>query len=50
MVEVIETYYDNGQLKSRKNFKNDKLNGLSETWYENGNPKERSNYENNIII
>jgi antitoxin component YwqK of YwqJK toxin-antitoxin module len=36
MTEVIETYYENGQLESRSNFKNGNLNGLHETWYDNG--------------
>ena len=33
---VVETYHDNGQLKTRTNYKNDILNGLYESWYKNG--------------
>ena len=40
MAEVIETYYDNGQLKSRGLYKDGKQNGLWETWYENGQLQE----------
>ena len=44
---IVETYiYDNGQLESRKNFKNDKLNGLYEAWSKNGQLKSRTNYKN----
>ena len=28
---VVETYYDNGQLQSRANYKGGKLDGLRET-------------------
>ena len=45
MAEVIETYYDNGQLKSRANYEDDKLNGLYETWHENGQLESRANYK-----
>ena len=34
---VVETYYDNGQLMSRANYEDDKLNGLYESWYETVN-------------
>ena len=33
---VVETYYDNGQLESRTNYKNNELDGLHETWSKNG--------------
>ena len=39
---VVETYYDNGQLKTRTNYKNDILNGLCGPWYENGQLKTRT--------
>lgn len=33
---VVETYYDNGQLRTRENYKNDKREGLREVWHDNG--------------
>ena len=43
---VVETYYDNGQLMERANYKDDKLNGLREEWYVNGQQWSRGNYKN----
>jgi len=43
---VVETHYRNGQLESRANYENNKLDGLYETWYENGKPKTKENYKN----
>ena len=43
--DVVETYYDNGQLKSRANYKDDKLDGLHESWYKNGQPQESTMYK-----
>ena len=43
---VVETYYENGQIASRANYKNGKLNGLYETWYDNGKQLSRTNYKN----
>lgn len=34
--EVIEEYYENGQLKIKKEYKDEKLNGKYEEYYENG--------------
>ena len=45
---VIETYHDNGQLKSRANYKNDKLNGLYEGWHSNGQMWARATYKNGV--
>ena len=42
---VVETRYDNGELKSRLNYKNDKLDGLYEYWYVNGQQLSRTNYK-----
>ena len=39
---IYETHYGNGQIRTRKNYKDNKLNGLSEEWYDNGQLKERS--------
>lgn len=47
--DVIETYYDNGQLESRSNYKDDKLNGLYETWYKNGQLKARGIYKDDKL-
>ena len=33
---VVETYYDNGQIRTRVTYKDDKLDGLCESWYSNG--------------
>ena len=38
-----EKFYENGQLKSRLNFKNGKPNGFGETYYENGQLELRVN-------
>ena len=41
---VIETYYDNGQLMSRSNYKDGNLDGLREDWYSNGQLESRENF------
>ena len=38
--DVVETYYENGQLRSRANYKSGNLDGLWEEWYSNGKPME----------
>ena len=43
---VRETWYDNGQIQLRCNYKDGELNGLCESWYENGQPFESRNYKN----
>ena len=48
--EVVETYYDNGQLMSRSNYKNDELNGLCEIWYENGQIMARVTYKDCVAV
>ena len=45
---VVKTYYDNGQLESRTNYKDSKLNGLHESWYENGKPRESTMYKDGV--
>ena len=40
---LVEEFYDNGQLRSRKNYKNGKIDGLFESFHENGQLKERGN-------
>ena len=42
---VVETYYDNGQLLTRANYKDDKYEGSYESWYENGQQWERETYK-----
>ena len=42
---VVETYHDNGKLKSRTNYKDGKVEGLRETWNENGQLMSRANYK-----
>ena len=45
---VIETHYDNGQLQSRKTYKDGKLDGLRETWYSDGKPMGRETYKDGV--
>lgn len=39
-----EEWYDNGQIKVRKNLKNGNLDGQYERWYDNGNMMTRCTY------
>jgi len=41
---VVETFYENGQLRNRKNYKNGKR-GLVENFYKNGQLRNRKNYK-----
>ena len=50
---VVETFYKNGQLESRGNYKDGKQDGLWETFLSNNNPlilhghlQSRGNYKN----
>ena len=43
---VVETFYENGQLRNRKNYKNGKLDGLYEYYYKNGRLEQRGKYSN----
>ena len=45
---VVETYYANGQLRTRAIYKDGKLNGLCENWYENGQPESRAIYKDGV--
>ena len=47
--DVVETYYDNGELKSRANYKDGERNGLSESWYANRQLKLRVNYKDDKL-
>ena len=48
MAEVVKTYYDNGELKSRANYKNDERDGLYEIWYSNGQLWTRAIYKDGV--
>lgn len=41
-----ETFYENGQLVEKGNFKNGKPEGLFEEYYDNGQLKTKGNYKN----
>ena len=42
---LFESYYKNGKLSSKENYKDGKLNGLYERYHENGQLSERGNYK-----
>lgn len=42
----FKEWYDNGQLKELKVYKDDKLNGQVQTWYEDGKPESAIDYVN----
>ena len=39
------SYYDNGRLKEKENYKDGKADGLYETYYENGQQRYKWNYK-----
>ena len=43
--DVVKTYYDNGELKSRANYKNGERDGQYEIWYSNGQIWTSANYK-----
>ena len=45
---VIETYYENGQIKSRTNYKDGKRDGLCESWGAGGKPCSRAIYKDGV--
>ena len=47
---VVETYYDNGQLESRSNYKGGNLDGLYEIWNENGQLESRVTYKDGVAV
>ena len=47
---VVETYYENGKLASRLNFKGGKYNGLIEGWCENGQLESRGIYKDGVVV
>ena len=42
---IQESYYENGQLDSKLNFKDGKIDGLGESYYENGQLYNKVNYK-----
>ena len=42
-------YFDNGVLKSEKNFKDDQLHGRCRSYYKKGNLRQQVNYQEGII-
>ena len=47
---VVETHYSNGQLWTRENYKNGKLNGLREIWDINGKQLSMVTYEDGAAV
>ena len=45
---VVETRYDNGQLKTRATYKDGELNGLCEAWYNDGKPMGSVTYKDGV--
>ena len=41
-----EWFYENGQLKHRRNYKNGKIDGLLESFHKNGQLRNRQNFKN----
>jgi len=49
IVNIYE-YYDNGQIRLEKNYKDNHLDGKWTEWYENGQIIKESTFENGQII
>ena len=47
---LIETFFKNGQLRSRGNFNNGKREGLVENFYKNGQLRNRDTYKNGELV
>ena len=47
---VVETFYKNGQLESRGNYKTGKIYGLYELFHENGQLQEKGNIKDGELI
>ncbi len=43
--EVRKVYYESGQLQAEKNYKDDKLEGITKTYYESGQLQGEANYK-----
>ena len=46
---TIETFYSNGNIKTRGNLQNWALHGLHEEWYEDGGRRYRANYLDDLL-
>ena len=47
---AVETHYGNGQLESRENYKNGKLDGLCETWDRDGYLVESTTFKDGVVV
>ncbi len=47
--QTRKTYWENGNLKSELNYKNDKLDGKSTWYYENGKKEMEATYKDNVL-
>ena len=45
-MDLMKKYYENGQLKAKETYKNDKRDGPFETYYENGQIEHKYTYMN----
>jgi quinoprotein glucose dehydrogenase len=47
--EVKKTFWENGNIKSKRNYKDDKLSGLSTMYYATGETQREENYSDGIL-
>ena len=47
---VVETYYDNGKLWTRENYKGNNLDGQRETWHSNGQLWLSAIYKDGVVV
>jgi len=47
--ETETDYYENGQIKLERNYKNGKLDGKVTEWHWNGQKKAEFNYKDGIV-
>ena len=47
---LVETFYKNGQLKFRGNYKDGKIYGLYELFHENGQLQEKGNIKDGELV
>ena len=48
--ETKYSYYENGQIKTEQNYKDDKKDGKWTWWYENGQIKSERYYKDDVCI
>lgn len=46
---ILENYYENGQVKSKKEYKDGVLNGTTEYYFENGQLEIENQYTHGIL-